>query len=382
MPHPTRILLIDDDAVDRAAVRRALAASDLNFTAVEAVDGASGLAAARAEPFDCVLLDYRLPDIDAFDLLAQLLAPEAHRQAVVMLTGEGDPEVALRLMRAGALDYLAKGEFSASGLARAIRYARARRGFLAELDAARHEAEEKSAALDLLNRQKSLLFSIIAHDLRNPFQVLLGLSDSLSKAVASRDHAVVERRAQGLHQAAGQAHTLMEGLFQWADLQMHSAEMPLTPLPLAEVVTDATADCRASAAAKELDLAVEVDALAVVAHRDMLATIIRNLVGNAIKFTPAGGCIRIIGMPDDDAVRLAVADSGVGMTAEVRDGLFRIDRRQSSLGTAGERGSGLGLLLCHDLAERLGTALEVASAPGEGTTFSLRLPRAAEFTTD
>ena len=378
MPQPTRILLIDDDAVDRAAVRRALAASDLQVTLVEAQDGASGLAAARAEPFDGVLLDYRLPDIDAFELLPQLLAPEAHRQAVIMLTGERDPDVALRLMRAGALDYLAKDTMSASGLARAIRYARARRGFLAELDAARHEAEEKSAALEALNRQKSLLFSIIAHDLRNPFQVLLGLSESLGQAVESRDHAVVERRARGLNQAAGQAHALMEGLFHWADLQMHSAEIRMAPLPLAEVLPDAIAGCSASAATKGLDIQLAVGGESALTHRDMLATIVRNLVGNAIKFTPAGGHIRIAVTADGpgDSLRLSVADTGVGMTAEVRDGLFRVDRRQSSLGTAGERGSGLGLLLCHDLAERLGTTLEVESAPGEGTTFSLRLPRA------
>ena len=375
---PTRILLIDDDAVDRAAVRRALAASDLEVTVVEATDGASGLAAARAEPFDGVLLDYRLPDIDAFDLLPQLLAPEAHGQAVIMLTGEGDPEVALRLMRAGALDYLAKAELSASGLARAIRYASARRGFLAELDAARHEAEEKSAALDLLNRQKSLLFSIIAHDLRNPFQLLLGLSDSLSHAVASRDHATVERRAQGLHQAAGQAHALMEGLFHWADIQMHSAEVAFAALPLAAVIADAIVDCRGSASAKELELETAIDDLTVRAQRDMLAAIVRNLVGNAIKFPPPGGRIRIAAAAEAGvgAVRLSIADTGVGMTPEVRDGLFRVDRRQSSPGTEGERGSGLGLLLCHDLAERLGTALEVASVPGVGTTFSLALPQA------
>ena len=202
MASPTRILLIDDDQVDRAAVRRALARSGLSHEIDEAADGAGGLRLARARAYDCVLLDYRLPDVDTFALLASLLSPEGGGHAVLMLTGEADPDIALRLMRAGALDYLAKAEVTPSSLARAIRYAKARREFLAELNAARREAEAKSLELDTLNRQKSLLFSIIAHDLRNPFQALLGLSTVLSQAVAMRDHASVERRAQGIREAA------------------------------------------------------------------------------------------------------------------------------------------------------------------------------------
>ena len=125
---------------------------------------------------------------------------------MLMLTGEADEDLAFRLMRAGALDYLAKAEATPSSLARAIRYAEARRGFQAELDEARREAEAKSLELDTLNRQKTLLFSIIAHDLRNPFQSLLGLSEVLGKAVATRDHASIERRAKGINDAATQAY--------------------------------------------------------------------------------------------------------------------------------------------------------------------------------
>ena len=176
MTTPTDILLIDDDAVDRASVHRALAKSTLIHTIVEAPSGTAGLQRATSQPFDCVLLDYRLPDVDTFELLAKLLSPEGGNHAVLMLTGESDPDLAIRLMRAGALDYLSKSELTPTGLARAIRYAKAKREFLSEVRKARQEAEAKSLALDALNRQKSLLFSIIAHDLRNPFQVLIGLS--------------------------------------------------------------------------------------------------------------------------------------------------------------------------------------------------------------
>ncbi len=376
MPTLTRILLIDDDAVDRMTVRRALNASDLRFELIEAADGESGLDRVRQAGFDCVLLDYRLPDMDAFDVLAALLAPEGGQQAVLMLTGESNAETAVRLMRAGALDHLAKNELSPAGLARAIRYARARRGFLTEMDAARRDAEEKSAALDLLNRQKSLLFSIIAHDLRNPFQVVLGLSENLSKAVATKDNAAIERRAQGVRQAAGQAHSLMESLFNWANLQMDSSEVALDDVELSDLVSEIARGCRDAAERKGVTIHISCDAVCVHSNRDMLATILRNLVGNAVKFTPEGGEI-MISARGDGPIRLTVADTGVGMRDEVLDDLFRIDRRVTTPGTAGERGSGLGLLLCHDLAERLGSRLDVSSSIGEGTTFGMSLPISA-----
>ncbi len=115
MTNPTRILLIDDDAVDRAAVRRALAKSGLAHTLTEAAGGEEGERLASEETFDCILLDYRLPGVDTFALLKTLLAAEGEARAVLMLTGEADPDLATRLMRTGALDYIDKAEVTPSG---------------------------------------------------------------------------------------------------------------------------------------------------------------------------------------------------------------------------------------------------------------------------
>ncbi len=289
MTGTTRILLIDDDQVDRASVRRALAKSGLAHELAEAPSGMAGLDMARARSFDCVLLDYRLPDVDTFELLPKLLAPEGGEQAVLMLTGEADQDIAMRLMRTGALDYLAKHEVTPSSLARAIRYATARREFVAELAAARREAEEKSLALDTLNRQKTLLFSIVAHDLRNPFQVILGLSSVLSRAVAAKDHASIERRAQGIGEAAGQAHALMESLFAWASVQMDTLAVTMGAVGLSEVVTEIIGGAAQTASDKGITLCASDVDLEVKANRDMLATVLRNLVSNAVKFTLPGG---------------------------------------------------------------------------------------------
>jgi len=374
MTSPTRILVIDDDAVDRASVRRALAKSGLAHELFEAPDGQTGLALAQAQSFDCVLLDYRLPDVDAFELLAALLSPAGGQQAVLMLTGEADQEIASRLMRAGALDYLTKPEVTPSSLARSIRYAKARRGFLTELETARRDAEEKSIELDTLNRQKTLLFSIIAHDLRNPFQAILGLSDVLSRAVADKDPSAVERRAQGIREAAGQAHALMESLFTWASLQMDAVHVSLDDVDLEGVAHQTMSGAAEAVADKGLILNSECQGLQVRAHRDMLAAVLRNLVSNAVKFTLPRGTITVSAHRRGERVVVEVADTGVGMPPNKIDDLFKFDRRTTTIGTAGERGSGLGLLLCRDLVERQGGSLTVRSVVDKGTTFRLELP--------
>ncbi len=379
MPTPIRVLLIDDDAVDRASVRRALRASSALHSLVEAVDGATGLQAARDSNFDCVLLDFRLPDADAFELLAALISPEGGRQAVIMLTGEVDQELALSLMRAGALDYLSKADVSPSNLARAIRYAKARRAFVSELQSAREDAEAKSRALDSLNRQKTLLLSIIAHDLRNPFHVLLGMSKTLKDSTKVSDAAAVERRANGIHEAATQANALIEGLFSWASLQMDSRSLELVPVDLESVARDCVQAFQERAAEKSIEVTTQCSGLNALGQVDMVAAILRNLVTNALKFTLPGGKVRIEAESRAGQVELSVSDTGVGMTPEQAEQLFQVERRSSTPGTAGERGSGLGLLLCRDLVEMQGGALDVQSEPGKGARFSFCLPSATDL---
>ncbi len=373
---PFRILLIDDDAVDRASVRRALAQGGLAHELEEAATGEAGLALAQNRRFDCVLLDFFLPGTDAFALLAGLRATEAGTQAVLVLTGGSDQGVALQMMRAGALDYLRKNEVTPSLLARAIRFAVARRQFQSELEAARREAEGKTAELDALNRQKSLLFSIIAHDLRNPFQALLGLSEVLGTAVERRDTALIEQRAAGIQRAATQACSLMEGLFAWAHAQMDTVAVQLRDVALGPLVGEVLAGAATMAADKNIVLRAEGCEIAARAHRDMLSTVLRNLVSNAIKFTRPGGLVTIVVDATEAGIVLAVDDTGLGIEPARLDGLFRLDRRATTRGTGGEVGSGLGLLLCRDLLERQGSELRVRSVVGQGSRFSFVLPEA------
>jgi two-component system, sensor histidine kinase and response regulator len=373
LPTPTRILLIDDDPDERAALVATLAGSNLVFSLAEAGDMETGLAAARGGDFDCVLLDSRLPGADLADFVATLSAAEGGRQAVIALTDDADD--ALALLRAGALDSISRDEATPHNLARAIRYAKSRRGFVIEMQAAREDAEAKSRALDRLNRQTTLILSIIAHDLRNPFQVLLGMSELLARTAASGQAGMTARRAGIVHEAAAQAHGLMESLFSWASLRM-DARAESAALRVDALFEAAERALGERAAAKGVRIVAPPTEARVLAQEDALAAILRNLIANAVKFTEAGGEVRLSAARRGGQTVVSVADTGVGMSEDQVSRLFQIESRATSAGTASERGAGLGLLLCRDLADWIGGALDVESRLGEGTTFRLTLPSA------
>ena len=373
MPLPTRILLIDDAEADRAAICVALAGSNLNYTLIGRGDAASGRAAAALENFDCVLLDGDLPGVDLPELLTHLTSSDGGSQAVIVLSGDGEADDALALLRAGALDSISRRDANPHNLARAIRYAKARRGFVIELQAARQDAEAQSQALDRLNRQTTLILSILAHDLRNPFQVLLGMSRTLAQSANPDDP--LARRAAGVYEAAHQAHGLMESLFAWANLHMDARAEP-TPVEVSALFVDCLNGLSERAEAKGVRIVAHPGDACVLVQSDAAAAILRNLVANALKFSPAGASVVLSARSHRERVSISVADSGVGMSEAQIAGLFQLESRATSAGTAGERGAGLGLLLCQELAEWIGGALEVESRLNHGTTFRLNLPAA------
>ena len=374
MPTLTRILLIDDDANDRATVAAALAGSNLNYTLVEAEHADAGVAEAERQSFDCVLLDADLAADLAADLLARFTSPEGGRQAVIALTHRADQDNIAALLRAGAVDSLSRAETDSRTLARSIRYARARRAFVVELQAAREDAEEKSRALDRLNRQKTLILSIIAHDLRNPFQVMLGMSQLLMDSAGGGDSAVTMRRAGIAHEAASQAHGLLESLVSWASLYMEARAAEMSPLSVNELLLGCAKALSGRAGLKGVSIQTRPTDLRAITQPDATAAILRNLVANALKFTLAGGQVTLSAARRGDRIVISVEDTGVGMSEAQTASLFHLERRSTSAGTDGERGAGLGLLLCRDLAEWIDATLEVESQLGVGATFRLLLP--------
>ena len=239
------------------------------------------------------------------------------------------------------------------------------------------EAAEVRDQLDTLNKQKDRFFSIIAHDLKSPFNALLGFSSILETSSDTLGKEQITEYSGLIHRAAGQAFALLEDLLDWSRLQMDKVEFELQPVGMDETVDACLFLFEPIARAKKIKLSTKFEkGLTVSADRQMLDTILRNLINNAIKFTPAGGNISLTVDKDGEWINVAVTDTGVGMAPEKVKKLFLIEEKTSTKGTDGEAGTGLGLQLCKDLVDKQGGEISIESAVDRGSTFRFRLPAA------
>lgn len=255
------------------------------------------------------------------------------------------------------------------------------------LGVSRDITERKIAEKELLKKnielheavaQKDKLFSIIAHDLKNPFGHILNFSSLLKDHY---DHYSEEKRKQFIeliNKSSNQIYLLLENLLDWSRSQGGKMEFFPQKIRLDKIISDATDLLSHSAAIKNIELQKRIPAnLILYADDFMLKTVLRNLIGNAIKFTPDGGQVFIEAVQNNKEMIISVIDNGVGMDMIMSNSLFNPDLNISNPGTRGERGTGLGLLLCKEFVDRHGGKLWVKSAPGQGSIFSFSIPQVA-----
>jgi PAS domain S-box-containing protein len=253
---------------------------------------------------------------------------------------------------------------------------------ITDLIRARQSIEAANRTLSKLNADKDKFFSIISHDLRGPFSTLLGGIELLAEGLDSLDQQDLHEVIQSIYRRAKLTYSLLENLLTWARLQREGGiECRPSPIDLKDLVQETLAVLDPLAARKEIELS---NALAadtwVHADRNMLETVVRNLTGNAIKFTPRGGRVTWGARREDTGeppgyVIAWVKDTGVGMSQADMSKLLRLDAHHSTPGTDNERGTGLGLIICQEMVERNGGQLRVQSEPGQGTTIEFTVPR-------
>ena len=242
--------------------------------------------------------------------------------------------------------------------------------------------KEKAQALAKLNEDKDKFFSIISHDLRGPFNILLGYAQLLVMNIDDLSKQEIKEIVTDVHKGAKAAYSLLENLLTWSWMQREGG-MKCNPesVELMDLARQIEEVLGPLAAQKEIKLNnAMVEGVWVWADRNMLETVIRNLVGNALKFTPRGGKVTLALQdgcedPRADIVRVMVKDTGVGMSAENQAKLFRIDVHHSTSGTEKETGSGLGLIICKEMVERNGGKIWAESELGQGTTMMFTVPR-------
>ncbi|MCP4417452.1 MAG: GAF domain-containing sensor histidine kinase [Chloroflexi bacterium] len=247
--------------------------------------------------------------------------------------------------------------------------------------------EKQTFELTRLNAEKDKFFSIVSHDLRAPFSILVTGTDFLADKFDELSTAEIKQQVKNLHDAAQMTHQLLENLLTWSRLQIGRIKHHPTERNLYVVVYDCMALLWETAVAKKIGLINSIDPkIFVYADEYMLATVIRNLLSNAIKFTNEGGEVTISCQcadrysnnteTADEVVEISISDTGVGIPLDILDTLLKIDTQQSTVGTEQEKGTGLGLIICQEMIHKNGGEMQIESEVSVGTTVHFTLPLA------
>ena len=234
---------------------------------------------------------------------------------------------------------------------------------------------ENEIRLKELNATKDKLFSIIAHDLRSPFSAILGFSELLIDKTEDFDVAESEKYLGIINSSAKNMLILLDNLLNWAKAQTGQLSYKSEKINLSSMVQNIFEISTPIAKTKSISLNYnQTDDIEVYADVNMLNIVLRNLMCNAIKFTNSNGKIVIYALKNQNNIEVTVSDNGVGMNEETLNQLFKIDSNITTAGTADEKGSGLGLILCKEFIEKQGGKIWVESELGKGSNFKFTLP--------
>ncbi|MCC5942320.1 MAG: PAS domain S-box protein [Balneolaceae bacterium] len=234
---------------------------------------------------------------------------------------------------------------------------------------------ESEARLNQLIATKDKFFSIIGHDLRNPFAGIIGLSELLIKEVESENYDDVADYAHLIHDSSIKAMDLLTNLLLWSRTQTGRYDYQPDHFNITEIIKEEIELLRDSANLKSVAIdCVTKENISLFADKSMIKLVIRNLISNAVKFSYSGSSVIITVEPSEDKIMVNITDSGMGIDPKQLEVLFQLDKRYSTAGTNNEMGSGLGLLLCKEFIDLHNGEIWAESEPGKGSTFSFSIP--------
>lgn len=317
---------------------------------------------------DLILLDVMMPGTDGFTLCRQLKEDQALAEIpVVFLTAKTDTSDLVEGFRAGGVDYITKPFHKEELIARVNNHI--------ELAHANKEIVRQAEQIKKINRTKDRLYSVIAHDIKSPFSNISMLISTLAEGYLEPGTEEYDEILQSINSSSQETYALLENLLQWTRSQTGDLDLSPEEIRLTDIVQNAIRFLELSIHKKQITAETDIpDELTLYLDRNMMQSVFQNLISNAIKFTQAGGEIRITAGKSKDQAIVRVADNGIGIPEENKKKLFVDQGQLTTRGTEDEKGSGLGLLLVKEFVERNYGSIDVESKEGEGTTFILSFP--------
>jgi two-component system CheB/CheR fusion protein len=237
------------------------------------------------------------------------------------------------------------------------------------------DERENQTKLQDLNNAKDRLFSIIAHDLAGPVSGLKTVSSMISDRSSGLSESQRSEALSLFSETSGKVWDLLHNLLDWARSQQNLIDVTPTTIHIKSIIDDTYHLLREQIEGKDLSFINSINRNdTATADINMITTVFRNIISNAIKYSQPGGTIIITAESSDNTMSISIADNGTGMTDEVISSLFRIDVRHSQPGTKGERGTGLGMIICKEFVEKNRGEISVKSILNEGSTFTVKLP--------
>lgn len=324
---------------------------------------------------DLILLDIMMPDIDGYDVCKRIKEnPRLRDIPIIFLTGKSETDDVVKAFSMGASYYVTKPYRGAELLAR-VR-------LQLQLKQSQDQLKASHDELARLNRNKDHFLSIISHDLRSPFQGLLGLSGLLKTELEELTSSELRNVVEILDSSLQGVYKLVENLLSWTLIEMGKFKLYPVELSAKDIMRQQAALFEIQLKDKNINVSIELDSnINLVTDEQALSTILRNLISNAIKFTPQRGNITLSAKRNgESSVEFTVSDNGKGIEQELIDKLTRKkeERLESNVGTENERGSGLGLVLCRELIHLLGGDLKISGERGVGSVFTFNIPPLAD----
>lgn len=367
------VLLVEDDDDDFVLVKDLTAEMGRRYKLDRVASYDEAVAVRNPSKYDVCLLDYRLGSHDGLELMRDLRNLR-FRCPMILLTGQGDETIDQMALRAGAADYLIKGQINAQDLERSIRYSiqerqsQEERIRLAREQAAREQAESA-------NRAKDEFLAVLSHELRTPLNAMLGWV-RLLKTNRDSDE-IFSKAVESIERSAVTQTKFVEDLLDVTRIANGNIRLSKRPFTLNQVVESAVDGIRPAADVKSISVKyIEERAdVAIYADSERIQQIVNNLMSNAVKFTPEGGEVAVtLGRSGDEAI-ISVRDSGQGISPEFLPKVFERYKQANNSTTNRKGGLGLGLAIVKHLTELHGGNITAESqGEGKGSTFTVRLP--------